>query len=64
MECIEFRLKFTPKFLIIRLLYRMDIHFEPKVLEQLKKLEEKYAALGQDLAAYLECLYRSDFLNY
>ncbi len=63
-EGIEFRLKFTPKFLIICLFYRMDIHFEPKVLEQLKKLEEKYAALGQDLAAYLEGLYRSDFLNY
>ncbi|QNF35133.1 tryptophan 2,3-dioxygenase [Adhaeribacter swui] len=42
----------------------MSIHFEPKVLEQLKKLEEKYAALGQDLAAYLEGLYHSDFLNY
>lgn len=42
----------------------MDIHFEPKVLEQLKKLEAKYAALGQDLAAYLEGLYYSDFLNY
>ncbi|RDC63151.1 tryptophan 2,3-dioxygenase family protein [Adhaeribacter pallidiroseus] len=42
----------------------MSIYFEPKVLEQLKKLEEKYAALGQDLAAYLEGLYHSDFLNY
>ncbi|QMU31536.1 tryptophan 2,3-dioxygenase family protein [Adhaeribacter radiodurans] len=37
---------------------------EPQVLEQLKKLEEKYSALGQDLAAYLEGLYHSDFLNY
>ena len=42
----------------------MSIYFEPKVLEQLKKLEEKYAALGQDLTAYLEGLYHSDFLNY
>ncbi len=42
----------------------MSIPLDPKVREQLQKLEEKYAALGQDLAAYLEGLYYSDFLNY
>ena len=38
--------------------------FKPAVLEQLKRLEEKYVPLGQDLAAYLEGLYYTDYLNY
>lgn len=42
----------------------MNHHFAPQVLEQLQKLEEKYAVLGQDLAAYLEGLYYTDFVNY
>ncbi|MEJ8756548.1 tryptophan 2,3-dioxygenase family protein [Pontibacter sp. H259] len=42
----------------------MDHTFKPEVLEQLKRLEEKYVPLGQDLAAYLEGLYHTDFLNY
>lgn len=42
----------------------MDQSFSTEVLEQLKKLKEKYTPLGQDLAAYLEGLYHSDFLNY
>lgn len=42
----------------------MDQSFSPEVLEQLKKLKEKYAPLGQDLGSYLEGLYHSDFLNY
>ncbi|MFD2244825.1 tryptophan 2,3-dioxygenase family protein [Pontibacter ruber] len=42
----------------------MDQIFKPEVLEQLKRLEEKYVPLGQDLAAYLEGLYHTDFLNY
>ncbi|PRY15651.1 tryptophan 2,3-dioxygenase [Pontibacter ummariensis] len=42
----------------------MEHHFKPEVLEQLKRLEEKYVPLGQDLAAYLEGLYHTDFLNY
>jgi len=42
----------------------MDQHFSPEVLEQLKRLEKKYEALGQDLASYLEGLYYADFTNY
>lgn len=42
----------------------MDQHLTPEVLAQLKRLEEKYAAHGQDLAGYLEGLYYSDFVNY
>ncbi|MHC2990204.1 tryptophan 2,3-dioxygenase [Pontibacter sp. HJ8] len=38
--------------------------FKPEVLEQLRRLEEKYVPLGQDLAAYLEGLYYTDYLNY
>ncbi|MCJ8163579.1 tryptophan 2,3-dioxygenase family protein [Pontibacter sp. E15-1] len=42
----------------------MEHQFNPDVLEQLKRLEEKYVPLGQNLAAYLEGLYHTDFLNY
>jgi len=43
----------------------MEQHaFKPEVLEQLRRLEEKYVPLGQDLAAYLEGLYYTDYLNY
>ena len=38
--------------------------FSPAVLDQLRRLQEKYAADGQDLAAYLEGLYRTDYVNY
>jgi tryptophan 2,3-dioxygenase len=38
--------------------------FKPEVLEQLRRLEEKYVPLGQDLAAYLEGLFYTDYLNY
>jgi tryptophan 2,3-dioxygenase len=38
--------------------------FSPAVLEQLRRLQEKYAADGQDLAAYLEGLYYADYVNY
>ncbi len=38
--------------------------FKPEVLEQLRRLEQKYVPLGQDLAAYLEGLYHTEFLNY
>lgn len=34
------------------------------LLLQLKKLESKYQATGQDLGAYLEGLYETDYLNY
>ncbi|MBC5991707.1 tryptophan 2,3-dioxygenase family protein [Pontibacter cellulosilyticus] len=42
----------------------MEHTFKPEVLEQLRRLEEKYVPLGQDLAAYLEGLYYTNFLNY
>lgn len=42
----------------------MEHQFDPEVLAQLKRLEEKYVPLGQNLAAYLEGLYHTDFLNY
>lgn len=42
----------------------MEYNFKPEVLEQLKRLEEKYRPLGQDLAAYLEGLYHTEFINY
>jgi tryptophan 2,3-dioxygenase len=40
------------------------MEFKPEVLEQLKRLEQKYSSLGQDLSAYLEGLYHSTFLTY
>lgn len=44
--------------------YIMTQPIKPEVLEQLKRLEEKYASQGQDLAAYLEGLFYADFTNY
>ncbi|MFD1469561.1 tryptophan 2,3-dioxygenase family protein [Hymenobacter caeli] len=38
--------------------------FPLAVLAQLRRLQEKYTADGQDLAAYLEGLYRADYVNY
>ncbi|WP_400190873.1 tryptophan 2,3-dioxygenase family protein [Hymenobacter sp. B81] len=38
--------------------------FAPAVYTQLRRLQEKYAADGQDLAAYLEGLYHADYVNY
>ncbi|AWM31833.1 tryptophan 2,3-dioxygenase family protein [Hymenobacter nivis] len=38
--------------------------FSPAVLAQLRRLQSKYAADGQDLAAYLEGLYHADYVNY
>ena len=40
----------------------MDI--KPEVVERLKKLEEKYAAMGQDMVSYLDGLLYSDYLTY
>lgn len=42
----------------------MNQPLKPEVLEQLKRLEEKYSAQSQDLAAYLEGLYYADYTNY
>ena len=38
--------------------------FSPAVLAQLRRLQARYAADGQDLAAYLEGLYHADYVNY
>lgn len=37
---------------------------DPKVVELVKKLEEKYKVMGQDLTAYLDGLLHSDYLTY
>lgn len=38
--------------------------FKPEILDQLRKLEEKYAAMGQDLSSYLDGLLYADYLTY
>lgn len=37
---------------------------EPELLEQLKKLQAKYDAMGQDLSSYLDGLLYADYLTY
>src|SRR5881394_3094763 len=37
---------------------------DPKLLEQLSKLQQKYAVMGQDLSSYLDGLLYSDYLTY
>jgi tryptophan 2,3-dioxygenase len=37
---------------------------DPKIVEQIKKLEQKYEVMGQDLSSYLDGLLHSDFLTY
>lgn len=37
---------------------------DQKLLDQLRLLETKYEATGQDLSSYLEGLYETDYLNY
>lgn len=37
---------------------------DPKVVELVKKLEQKYAVMGQDLTSYLDGLLHSDYLTY
>lgn len=38
--------------------------FSPAVLQQLRRLQEKYAPDGQDLASYLEGLFHAKYINY
>lgn len=38
--------------------------FDDKILKQLKQLEEKYEAMGQDLSSYLDGLLHADYLTY
>lgn len=41
-----------------------DKPVDPHLVEQLKKLQEKYAVMGQDLSSYLDGLLYSDYLTY
>ena len=36
----------------------------PDIVERIHVLEKKYAAMGQDMRSYLDCLIHSDFLTY
>lgn len=38
--------------------------FDPEILKKIELLQEKYAASGQDLSAYLDGLLYADFLTY
>lgn len=40
------------------------MHFDPEVLSRLKQLEQKYAAMGQNMQSYLEGLLYADYLKY
>ncbi len=42
----------------------MDSSLDPKFREQLLKLQQKYAVMGQDLSSYLDGLLHADFLTY
>jgi tryptophan 2,3-dioxygenase len=37
---------------------------DPKIVEQIKKLEAKYEVMGQDLSSYLDGLLYADYLTY
>jgi len=37
---------------------------DPALIEQLKKLQQKYAVMGQDLSSYLDGLLYADYLTY
>jgi tryptophan 2,3-dioxygenase len=40
------------------------MELKPEILERLKKLDEKYQAMGQDLVSYLDGLLYADYLTY
>jgi len=41
-----------------------ESQIDPKVIEQIKKLEAKYEVMGQDLSSYLDGLLHADYLTY
>jgi tryptophan 2,3-dioxygenase len=42
----------------------MERELDTNIVEKIRKLEAKYAAMGQDLGSYLEGLLQADYLNY
>jgi tryptophan 2,3-dioxygenase len=42
----------------------MDSSLDPRLQEQLQKLQQKYAVMGQDLSSYLDGLLHADYLTY
>lgn len=42
----------------------MEENVDPDLLEQLKKLQSKYSAMGQDISSYLDGLLYSDYTTY
>lgn len=42
----------------------MDQALDPALVEQVKKLQQKYAVMGQDLSSYLDGLLHADYLTY
>src|SRR5438270_11971720 len=40
------------------------MELKPEIIEKIKLLDQKYAAMGQDLNSYLEGLLYSDYLTY
>jgi tryptophan 2,3-dioxygenase len=42
----------------------MEKPLDPSLIEQLAKLQKKYAVMGQDLGSYLDGLLYSDYTNY
>ncbi|MEM7102371.1 MAG: tryptophan 2,3-dioxygenase family protein [Bacteroidota bacterium] len=43
---------------------RLKMNLTHEMLERLEKLEEKFAAMGQDMASYLDGLLYADYLTY
>ena len=43
---------------------KLEKPLEPVLIDQLKKLQQKYAVMGQDLSSYLDGLLHSDYLTY
>lgn len=41
-----------------------ESEFDPKILDKIHQLEEKFRASGQDMLSYLEGLLYADYLNY
>src|SRR5260370_10226493 len=42
----------------------MSNPIDPKLHDQLRKLQQKYDVMGQDLSSYLDGLLHSDYLTY